>query len=39
MGFSVDKYHDKYVFTHPPTHPKRQIDVLRDKIGMDVTPY
>ena len=30
------KRHDKYIFTYPPTHLKRQIDVLRDKMGMDV---
>ena len=32
------KRHDKYIFTQPPTHLKRQIEVLRDETGMDVAP-
>ena len=43
MGFPLDplfhiKLRDKYVFTLPPTPLKRQIDVLRNKIGIDVAP-
>ena len=43
MGFPSDplfhtKLHDKYIFTHLPTQLKRQIDILRNKIGMDVAP-
>ena len=29
----------KQLKKNPPTHPKRQFDVLRDKLGMDVAPY
>ena len=32
------KRHDNYIFTHPPTHLKRQMDVLLDKMGMYVAP-
>ena len=43
MGFPSDplfhtKLHDKYIFTHLPTQLKRQINILRNKIGMDVAP-
>ena len=43
MGFPLDplfhiKLRDKYVFTLPPTPLKRQIDVLRNKIGIEVAP-
>ena len=32
------KRHDSYIFTHPPTHLKRQMDVLLDKMGTSVSP-
>ena len=40
MGFSLEplchtKRDDRYIL---PTHVKRQIDVFRDKMGMDVAP-
>ena len=41
MGFSLEplchtKRHGKYIFTHPPTRLKCQIEVLHDKMGMDI---
>ena len=41
MEFSFEplchtKHHDKYIY--PPTHLKHQIDILLDKVGMDVAP-
>ena len=41
MGFSLEplchtKRHGKYIFTHPLTRLKCQIEALRDKMGMDI---
>ena len=34
--FCHAKRHEKFIFTDPPTHLKRQTDVWRDKMSMDV---
>ena len=44
MGLSLEplcheKRHDEFIFNHPPTHLKRQLDVLHDKMGLDVIPW
>ena len=36
MGFSLEPL--CHTCFNPTTHLKRQIDVLRDKMGMDVAP-
>ena len=43
VGFSLEllchtKRHGKFIFTYPHFYLKRQIDVLRDKIDMDIAP-